>query len=84
MILTESEARLRKALRLADQLVALGCDSETAPWLPDAAWEGFALLAEVRPPSWRTKEVVVQLLAEREDAQRRMANLSQQLPGISA
>ncbi len=83
MTIWEEAARERKAHALADRLQALGVDSEVTPWLAEEAWEGLALLAGVRSPSWRTKELVVEALAEHEERVRRMAALSVPLPGMA-
>jgi hypothetical protein len=80
----EAEARLRKAIKIADQMILMGADAESAPYLPESAWDGFALLAGVRVPSWRTRDLVVELLAEHDEAAQRMAAISDRLPGVDA
>ncbi len=82
MTIWEVAARERKAHTLADQLQALGVDSEVAPWLAEEAWESLALLTGVRPPSWRTRELVVDVLREREAVARRWAEMSDRLVGF--
>ncbi|HEV2121242.1 MAG TPA: hypothetical protein VGW38_00510 [Chloroflexota bacterium] len=74
--------RERKAIALADQLQAVGCDSEEAGWLSAEGWAAVAGLAGVHYPSPLTRELVVALLAQREEAARRMASMSPQLEGM--
>ncbi len=69
----EEAARMAKANRLLVELVALGVDHEEAPFLSEQAWEALAHLAGVNPPSWRTRELVVELLAQHDEARQRMA-----------
>jgi hypothetical protein len=76
-------ARERKAIALADQLQALSVDSEECPWLSDAAWAALSHLAGVNYPSELTKGWVVVLLEQREEVQRRMAAMSNRLPGVA-
>ncbi len=71
----EELCRERKARAIADQLQVFGCDAASAQWLSDEAWHGFAHLAGHRPPSWRTRELVLALLVEREEVARRYAEI---------
>jgi hypothetical protein len=84
VVVLEAEARLRKAIKIADQMILMGVDAEVAPLLPESSWDGFALLAGVRTPSWRTRDLVVELLAEHDEAAQRMAAISDRLPGVDA
>lgn len=78
----EEAARQAKANRILIQLVALGVDHEECELLSDQAWEALAHLAGVNLPSWKTKDLVVQLLAEYDEARARMAAISSPLDGM--
>ncbi len=81
----EEERRLRKAVAIADQMQAFGLDAESAQWLEDKAWAGFAFLAghEYETPKWRTQDLVLELLVQREKAARAYAEMTNKLEGIA-
>lgn len=78
----EEAARERKANRIFVVLLAHGVDSEEAGFLSEQAWEALAHLAGVNPPSWRTKALVVSLLAQHAEAQQRMAAIMDPFDGL--
>jgi ribonuclease D len=78
------EARARKATKLADALRLLNCDCEVAAYLSEEGWERLAAFAEVRPPSWQTRAMVLDLLREREERAQRFEALMERLPGVGA
>jgi hypothetical protein len=75
----EHEGRLAKAHAIADALQFRGVDSEEAPWLPESGWEAFAALAGRPVPSPECRELVVEVLAEREERARRFAAMTNKL-----
>jgi hypothetical protein len=79
MTTCEHEGRLAKAHAIADALQFRGVDSEEAPWLPESGWEAFAALAGRPVPSPECRELVVEVLAEREERARRFAAMTNKL-----
>lgn len=70
MIDPEQAARARKAYALAEALVAAGTtDPELARHLDEEGWLALAELAGQRPPSEKTRELVLELLEERQKLQ---------------
>lgn len=64
----EAIKRTTKAHRLANQLVAAGCDADTAETMPDGVWKQAEQAARVNPSSAETRAMVVKILRERAEA----------------
>jgi hypothetical protein len=79
MTFCEHDGRLAKAHAIADALQFRGVDSEEAPWLPETGWEAFAALAGRPVPSRECRELVVEVLGEREERQRQFAAMTDRL-----
>jgi hypothetical protein len=79
MTFCEHDGRLAKAHAIADALQFRGVDSEEAPWLSESGWEAFAALAGRPTPSQECRELVVEVLAERETRARRFAAMTDRL-----
>lgn len=61
----EELQRLRKAIAIADVLDAWQADHETAAGLDSAGWSTASLIAEQKPPSATTRDLVCDLLKAR-------------------
>lgn len=71
----EDLARLRKAIALVDVMDFMGHTQQSAKHCSERDWKGFSILAEVNMPSMTTRDLVVQLLIDRETRRYHIQNL---------
>ena len=76
--------RLRKAIRLADVLDAMGVDATVALRLTAEQWTLFARLAGTPDPKPECREVVSELLAARERTRERIRQANTGQPIVAA
>lgn len=75
----ETEARVKKAAKLAATLHKAHATAATAECLSDEAWELAALVAGVRPPSETTKRHVIRILDALDEAKARSIDLTDEV-----